>query len=136
MVELWQEGRIAMRSLEKSHRNADMDQADPEHINRETTEFSWDDLKTVPFSGDRQQLSENANAAESLKDMIDSLPVDEEMEKTQREEDARRRVQDVFRKMNNAASFGENVHGNKSRTQEASKNDDRDQDLLSISNSF
>ena len=40
-----------MRSLEKMHRNRDLDQVDPEHINRVEKETTWDDLKNVPFMG-------------------------------------------------------------------------------------
>ena len=43
-----------MRSLE-SRRHHDMDQVDPEHVNRISRETTWDDLKNVPFVGDNQE---------------------------------------------------------------------------------
>lgn len=34
-----------MHSLEKSHRSTDLDQVDPEHLDHEAAETTWDDLK-------------------------------------------------------------------------------------------
>ena len=135
-----------MRSLERSHKSADMDQVNPEHTNRETAEFSWDDLSKIPFSGNRQQSSENTtDTVESLKETIDGLSTDDETIQTNREEEARRRVQDVFQKMDSVGSFGKNARsGNMSSTKEefdkklreTNKDDSSSQNLSDISATF
>ena len=99
-----------MRSLEKSHRNTDMDQVNPEHANREAMDFSWDDLNKVPFSGNRQQSPKNtADIAEDLKNMVNNSLADDEIIQSKREEEARQRVQDIFQKIDSIGSFGKNA---------------------------
>ena len=46
-----------MRSLESS-RHHDLDQVDPEHVNKISRETSWDDLKDVPFRGESRHSKE------------------------------------------------------------------------------
>ena len=46
-----------MRSLEGG-RHHDLDQVDPEHMNKIGREISWDDLKDVPFSGEPKRSRE------------------------------------------------------------------------------
>ena len=46
-----------MRSLEGS-RHHDLDQVDPEHVNKSGRETSWDDLKDVPFRGESRYSKE------------------------------------------------------------------------------
>ena len=62
-----------MRSLERSHKGKDIDQVNPEQTKRLTAAISWDDLRKIPFSGNRQQSSGNAtDSVESLKGLINS----------------------------------------------------------------
>lgn len=133
-----------MRSLEKSHRSTDIDQVDPEHINRVAAESSWDDLSKVPFSGNQQQTQENnKDAIENLKGLIDRLTTDDETIQSKREEEARQRAQDLFQEMDRIGSFGKNARsGNKFSTKEANeakeagKDDITHHDLSDISASF
>lgn len=46
-----------MRSLEGG-RHHDLDQVDPEHVNKIGRETSWDDLKDVPFRGEPSHSKE------------------------------------------------------------------------------
>lgn len=135
---------VVMRSLEKGHRNADIDQVNPEHVGSETAEFSWDDLSKVPFGGNQQQPSENIIAkAEKYKGLIDSLPTDDETIQTKREEEAKQQVQDVFQKMDHIRTFGKNTRNEKrpstqefSKTQEANEDSATYQELSDISTTF
>ena len=135
-----------MRSLERSHKGKDLDWVDPEQTKRLTAAISWDDLRKIPFSGNRQQSSENAtDSVKSLKGLINSLPTDDETIRPNEVEEARRRVQDVFQRMDNVGSFGKNFRsGNMPSTneesdkklREANKDDSSSQSLLDISNTF
>ena len=87
-----------MKSFERSHKSRDLDQRDPEHLSRETNEFNWDDLKSVPFSGDTQSID--------LQGLINDLPTDDESEKEKAIADAGKRVREVFSQMDNVSSFG------------------------------
>lgn len=91
-----------MKSLERSRRNADLDQVDPEHLSHETAEFSWDDLSREPFSG--SQNNDQANHVEKLKLLLDDLSPDENRRVVAVEE-ARQRVLDSMQKV---GSFGQN----------------------------
>jgi hypothetical protein len=121
-----------------------MDQVNPEHINRETAEFSWDDLSKVPFRGNQQRSSKgSAGTAGNLKNLIDSLPTDDETIKSKREEEARQRVQAILHNMDSIGSFGENArNGNKIsdkgifRTPENIKDDNIPKNLSDISKTF
>ena len=82
---------------------------------------------------------------ESLKGLINSLPTDDETIRPNEVEEARRRVQDVFQRMDNVGSFGKNFRsGNMPSTneesdkklREANKDDSSSQSLLDISNTF
>ena len=135
-----------MRSLERSHRNTDLDQVDPEHTKRLAAEISWDDLRKVPFRDNLQQSLGNAiDSVKSLNELIDSLPTDDETIQSNGVEEARRRVQDVFQGMDSVGSFGKNARsGNMPSTneesdkkiREASKDDSSSQSLSDISNTF
>lgn len=135
-----------MRSLERSHRNTDLDQVDPEHTKRLTGTISWDDLSKKPFRGNQQQsLGSATEAVKSLNELIDSLPTDDETIQSNGVEEARRRVQDVFQGMDSVGSFGKNARsGNMPSTneesdkklREASKDDSSSQSLSDISNTF
>lgn len=132
-----------MRSLEKSHRSADIDQIDPEHTNR--AEFSWDDLKKVPFNNSQQQSSKRTtDTTESLKNIIDDLPTNDKVLQSNKEEEARQRVQAVLQKMDGIGAFGKEANSSGLSTQEfndrirsrqeASRDDDKK--LSDISTSF
>ncbi|MBR3324228.1 hypothetical protein IKG24_01670 [Candidatus Saccharibacteria bacterium] len=101
-----------MKSFERSYRSADLDQRNPEHLNRETAEFSWDDLSKVPFRGNQQNGQVNSkDAVKSVKEMkaiIDSLPsdVDDEIKRAAGAVEARRQAQETFNKMRDVGSFG------------------------------
>lgn len=135
-----------MRSLERSHRNTDLDQVNPEHTKRLTAAISWDDLSKIPFRGNQQQsLGSAKEAVKSLNELIDSLPTDDETIQSNGVEEARRRVQDVFQGMDSVGSFGKNARsGNMPSTneesdkklREASKDDSSSQSLSDISNTF
>lgn len=135
-----------MRSLERSHRNTDLDQVDPEHTKRLTATISWNDLSKIPFRGNQQQsLGSAKEAVKSLNELIDSLPTDDETIQSNGVEEARRRVQDVFQEMDSVGSFDKNARsGNMPSTneefdkklREASKDDSSSQSLSDISKTF
>ena len=136
-----------MRSLERSHRNRDLDQVDPEQIKRLTATISWDDLRSkIPFRSNQQQsLGSATEAVKSLNELIDSLPTDDETIQSNGVEEARRRVQDAFQKMDSVGSFGKKARsGNMPSTneefdkklREASKDDSSSQSLSDISKTF
>ena len=75
-----------MRSLESS-RHTDLDMVDAEHLSHEKREFSWDDLKDVPFAGNKTSID------------WDSLPdVQNDVNSGQKEE--------ILKKMDEVSSFG------------------------------
>lgn len=120
-----------MKSFERSHRSADLDQRNPEHLNRETAEFSWDDLSKVPFRGNQQNGRINSKeAVKSVKEMkaiIDSLPsdVDDETKRAAAAVEARRQVQETFDRMRDIGSFG---RGSRSNERSASPTEERPTD--------
>jgi len=134
-----------MKSFESSHKNADLDQRNLEHLNRETAEFSWDDLNSVPFRGNQQNNHINSEkAVESVKEMramIDSLPsdVDDENKQAAAVAEARRQVQETFNRMQNIGSFGRGFRNEKSASQTNEKpinEDDFNKSLSDISETF
>ena len=46
-------------SLERSHHNTDMDQADTEHLSHESRETTWSNLQNVPFAGESSVSEED-----------------------------------------------------------------------------
>ena len=128
-----------MRSLEKSHKNTDIDQVDPEHIRRETAEFSWDDLNSVPFKGNEPR--DVVKETRDLKELIDSLPTDggEEASQSAEAEKARQQVLSSFDKMKEGpGSFGKAPRDDKGHPLEKPSADhsDFDKELSDISASF
>ena len=107
-----------MRSLESS-RHKDLDMVDAEHLSHEKREFSWDDLKDVPFAGDNTSID------------WDSLPdIPNDVKSGQKEE--------IFKKMDEISSFGREARMNAKN--ENDKKDDNPKpdsmDLLDISSTF
>ena len=95
-----------MRSLERS-RSRDIDQEDPEHLGRENQEFSWDDLKSVPFKGGANNNPREAQR--DLKDMLEELDdslLDDEARKEREIERNRKKLDDIFKGMGGISSFG------------------------------
>lgn len=63
-----------MKSFERSYKSADLDQVNPEHLNRETVEFSWDGLGKVPFNGNQKSNQVRVIASEKAKQrVLDSM---------------------------------------------------------------
>lgn len=130
-----------MKSFEKSHKSADLDQVNPEHLNRETAEFSWDDLSKVPFSGNQKNSQVNSKdavkAARDLKAMVDSLPSDrdDETERAIATEKAKQRVLDSMR---DVGSFGKGYRSsnNLPPTEKPKSETDYEQTLSDISATF
>ena len=95
-----------MKSLERS-RGKDLDQVDPEYMRREGAEFSWDDLKSVPFRGGGNNTSEQTqrNLKAMLEGLDDSL-LDDDARKEKQLERNRKKLDDIFKKMDEMGSFG------------------------------
>ena len=134
-----------MKSFERSHRSADLDQRNLEHLNRGTAEFSWDDLSKVPFRGNQQNkqaISEDAvRSVKEMRALIDSLPsdVDDEVKRAAATAEARRQVQATFDKMRDVGSFGKGPHNETSTIatkEQPTDEDDSNKSLLDISATF
>ena len=94
-----------MRSLERS-RSKDLDQVDPEHMRRESAEFSWDDLKNVPFRGNSNNPREGQrDLGVILEELEDSL-LDDETRKEREIEKSKKKLDDIFKGMEAIGSFG------------------------------
>lgn len=106
-----------MRSLESS-RHKDLDMVDAEHLSHEKREFSWGDLKDVPFAGNKTSID------------WDSLPdVQNDVNSGQKEE--------VFKKMDEVSSFGREARMNTKNEGEKGDNSKPDSmDLSDISSTF
>ena len=114
-----------MRSLERSH-GKDLDQADPEHMRRESAEFSWDDLKNIPFGGNKaSSTKETPRSFDSILEKLDdSLLSDEERRNKQLERD-RKKIDDLFKRMEETASFGRNARKKPKKVEDAQKEFDK-----------
>ena len=114
-----------MRSLERS-RGKDLDQVGPEHMRRESAEFSWDDLKSVPFKGNSKNSFEGTKRSleDILNDLDNSLP-DDETQKEKELEKQKEKINDLFKQMDRIASFGRNARQNPKKVEDAQKEFDK-----------
>ena len=102
-------------SVERSHKNTDLDQRDPEHIGKISKENSWGSLASVPFAGEK-----TVSTTEEMREALASLPddVDDEIKQavaalggqnTERENDIIKKRDDVvkaFEQMDAVSAFG------------------------------
>jgi hypothetical protein len=93
-----------MYSLEKRHRSADLDQGDPEHLDRVATETTWDDLKKVPFKGSQEDLNDTLRR---LNDAIDGLS-NKTDDETASDPYYEKRKQQLLDEMKDISKFGGN----------------------------
>lgn len=130
-----------MKSFERSHKSVDLDQVNPEHLNRETAEFSWDDLSKVPFNGNQKSNQVNSKdavkAARDLRDMVDSLSSDRNNE-TERAIAVEKAKQQVLDSMRDVGSFGKGYRGSRNLppTEQPKSETDYNQTLSDISATF
>jgi hypothetical protein len=72
-----------MRSLESS-RHHDLDQVDPEHVNKIGRETSWDDLKDVPFRGEsrhsKEEIMQEMDRLAAFGQKVEKKPKEESVE--------------------------------------------------------
>ena len=109
------------RSLEGS-RHKDLDMVDAEHLSHEKREFTWDNLKDVPFAGDNNEPSIDWDSLPNVPDSISN-----------------ERKERVFREMDKVGSFGREARsGAKSEENRVNNNHEYTgkKDLSEISGTF
>lgn len=100
-----------MRSLEKN-RSRDIDQKDPEHLGRKNQEFSWDDLKSVPFRGNDNNSGQTQRSLKAMLEDLDDSLLDDEARKEKQLERDRKKLDDIFKGIDGISSFGKTVKQN------------------------